>query len=243
MKVFFSCILALFLMTVAAASAKASDPHGHGFLPCKINEKGKGFSIEVSYPKAEGDAINASLQKFNKHIKERVEREVETFRKQAREDAEYVDKSPAPWKFALDYDLKYSDRNIISLLFSGSAYTGGAHPAPLNFTVLYDIKKEKEIAFGELFTPGTPCLKTASDFCLESLRKIVPKDELEETGAAPKEDNFKNYYMTMKGITIFFPPYQVASYASGSKEILIPFETFKGMLLPQYREKNTQEHN
>jgi hypothetical protein len=229
-------ILAVILSAHARAVA-APDTNGVGHISCAINEKGKGFEVKASYPEAEGAANKASLEKFNRLVTERVKKEVETFKKQVREDAEYVSKSPAPWDFHLNYDWKDNSWNVISVLFSGSVYTGGAHPAPMNFTVNFDLREGREIALGELFAPDTPYLKTLSSFCLESLKKKNPDDEIEASGVSEKEENFKNFYITRDGITIFFPPYQVASYASGSKEVQVPLETLKNMLLPRYNEK------
>ena len=43
---------------------------------------------------------------------------------------------------------------------------------------------------------------------------------------AQKSENFKSWNITKKGLIFTFDPYQVASYAAGRFEVIIPFENF-----------------
>ncbi len=55
-------------------------------------------------------------------------------------------------------------------------------------------------------------------------------DEWIATGAGPKAENFDSWNITKTGILINFDPYQVAAYAAGPQDVLIPYEEIKSIL-------------
>jgi len=43
-------------------------------------------------------------------------------------------------------------------------------------------------------------------------------------GAGPNAGNYRNFYLTDKGLVIYFGQYQVAPYAAGTVEVPIKYE-------------------
>jgi hypothetical protein len=52
-------------------------------------------------------------------------------------------------------------------------------------------------------------------------------------GAAPNLDNFTMFNLTDTGLVVTFPPYQVASWADGPKEVTIPWKLVRDILNPR----------
>jgi hypothetical protein len=51
-------------------------------------------------------------------------------------------------------------------------------------------------------------------------------------GLTPELANFNDFELTSQGIKIYFPPYQVAPYASGPQEVKIPYAVLEKILRP-----------
>ena len=59
-------------------------------------------------------------------------------------------------------------------------------------------------------------------------------DEQIKDGAGALAKNFKSWNVTRKGILINFDPYQVAAYAAGPQEVLIPYGKLKSVLRDKF---------
>jgi hypothetical protein len=232
-KTVYLLISLLFLLVIASPLCASEDPHGYGFAPTEFKEAGKGFEIKARYPEATGVTGTPSLKKFNGIVKRAVDDEVKNFKKEFQENQEYLKERKMPCDLHLDYTMAHNNEVAISVIFSGGFFVGGAHPSPIFHSIFYDIKKEKECTFRDLFTQGSPYLKKVSETCTRDLKKTLGAQFTEE-GAAAKEAHFNVFYITKEGLTLIFPPYQVACYAAGPQQVIIPFEELKGLLLPQY---------
>jgi hypothetical protein len=98
----------------------------------------------------------------------------------------------------------------------------------------------------DLFKPSSVYLKALSDFCIDELHRFQPerwynpaeraeelkarKDDWICSGAAPATKNFESFVLVNEGITVFFDPYRVGSYAEGRYEVFVPFDVLKPML-------------
>jgi hypothetical protein len=57
-------------------------------------------------------------------------------------------------------------------------------------------------------------------------------EELIDAGAGPRADNYRAWNITRKGLWITFDPYQVAAYAAGPQNILVPYSVLKDIIKP-----------
>jgi hypothetical protein len=146
----------------------------------------------------------------------------------------------------------------MSVLARGSMDTGGAHPLPLLASFNLHVGDDKVIALADLFADANAALKAVSEEArrqLEgraeaTLRETTPEqnraDELKrmrewiERGTEAKADNFAVFLVDgidakAIGLTLLFPPYQVAPYADGAQQIEVPAKVFYELLKPEYR--------
>lgn len=198
--------------------------------------KPKMFEITAEYPVLSG--VNSqTAAKFNRLVSTKVMEWVNDFRKDmlamTAEDLKFAKERGIRNYLDISYVAELANDDLISIAFGVSAYTGGVHPNYYSFPVNFDLRNAKEIKLADLFKANSNYLKAISDYSIKKL-KIKTGDMSDEewiaTGAGPNADNFKSWNITKKGILINFDPYQVAAYAAGPQEVLIPLSELKNLL-------------
>jgi hypothetical protein len=209
------------------------------------------YELKTSLPQLAGDDA-ARADKFNKAVNAFVASRTGEFKKVAEEEAAAVAKAkaaepatppdapekkaePAAPSPAYDMDVSYTvtaaSKDFISILFYFYEFTGGAHPNTTTSAFNYDLNRNQEIKLADLFTPKSNYLKVISDYCLKELKKLKTVDSADE-GASAKAENFDSWNITPAGLRITFDRYQVASYAAGDHEVVIPYSVLKPIIKP-----------
>jgi hypothetical protein len=183
--------------------------------------------IQVRYPQIE--TAGTSTNQFNSKIEQMMNEFVEGFLDEI--ESYETDEFTAEFTNGLttDYRLIYLDSKQISINFLQSVYfAGAAHPLPFSRTVNYDLIRDQMIELDQLFVAGADYLPALSAYALNDLRE---QGVLEwEEGASPSAENFKSWNVTLEGLLFTFDPYQVAPYAAGFQEVLIPYEALSHLL-------------
>jgi hypothetical protein len=155
-----------------------------------------------------------------------------------------------PWDLNLDIAVASRTDRFINVQVDGSAFTGGAHPAPIVDSFTYDMEEKRVVGIDELFadpraaenafaTEARRQLLTALDDQDEPLASSV---EQIDAGTAPGHGRYRVFSLLtgpddkVHGLTFIFPPYQVAAYAAGPQAVDVPSEAFADYLKPEYRE-------
>ncbi len=136
-----------------------------------------------------------------------------------------------PFTFDSGYEVVFANAELISVLFSYSTFTGGAHPNHFSLAFNYDLTRGVEVKLPELFAPKAAYLKVISAYSIKELKKLRTTDGVEE-GAAPKAENFKSWNLTPLGLRFTFDHYQVGSYAAGQHEVTVPYALLKPLAKP-----------
>lgn len=199
-------------------------------VPDKHEEKTAKYEIDTTCPRVQSTPARASVDKVNRRLQSYVQRQIAQFKKE-------VAKRPPPEGSADMLSLSgeahtISDR-FVSVLFSNSEYTGGAHPSPYSESFLYDLRDGGEWKLRDLFRPGSGYLSFLSRYCAQQLRESLAEnkdDQMIAVGTAPKLDNFKVFYLRPHTLVIVFPTYQVAPYVAGPQEVEVPEARLRGML-------------
>jgi hypothetical protein len=210
------------------------------------------FRFEDGYGMAQFNALTASF----------VRTEVENFANEFKDpgtDMPWVDKSMKS-EMSLNYAI-LDTPGFISVEFKQYMYhLGAAHPFEATKTKTYSGRLHRWINLVDLFRPSDNYIGVLSRKCQDTIihilreraragyienndtvdmkRKLAEIDtayaEWIETGAGPKEKNFRSFTTSQEGIRIYFDPYQVASYADGPFEIFIPFRELQQNLAPDW---------
>jgi hypothetical protein len=163
-----------------------------------------------------------SAEKLNPLLKKAVTEELDGFKKNFTDWEIPPEMAKAVSFMWVRYDVPMVTPQIASVRFYVDYYmAGAAHPNHYFKVVNYDLGKGRTVTEKNLFKDLPKALTSLSKLCKTSLDK--PDFPLFEEGLEPKEDNFKNWNLTENGLRLSFDPYQVAPYAAGPQEVLIPY--------------------
>ncbi|MCL4694019.1 MAG: DUF3298 domain-containing protein [Candidatus Hydrogenedentes bacterium] len=139
----------------------------------------------------------------------------------------------AEYSIDIGADVLYFSRDgFASVLFYVYTYTGGAHGmttyAALNVSLRGDAATA--VSLSDLFTPDG--LKKLSDACIADLKKQEASGVVDGGVDSLDADALSDFTLSPRGITIYFEPYAVASYAEGPFEVTIAFDSLANELKP-----------
>lgn len=149
---------------------------------------------------------------------------------------------------------------FISVRETGTVDTGGADPAPVEGTFVYDRGNHRVITLDDLFSQPPAARKALADFARGVLAQRLLAStartaataadhewqtnmrQMLDYGTRPTAVNFALFAVragaaadgASPGLTLVFPPYQVAPYAAGTQTVEIPARVFASFLKPAY---------
>lgn len=151
---------------------------------------------------------------------------------------ELVDEFPeAPAWYTVESNdsILLNDGKVLSLLMSGYSYTGGAHPNYILAAMSLDAATGRQIQLSDVVTNQDSLAKVA-----EKHYRQVKAEAFDEGFDFDPDWPFvlpSAAALTADGIYMAYMPYEVAPYAVGSAEFVIPFSEIKDLLLPQWQPK------
>lgn len=195
------------------------------------------YSIDYSYPQISGDNLSASAEKFNQLVLDMVNKSVQQFKNYVKADMPHMQTLPDSLKhnsFRMDYTidvLKPRKQTLISLRLSIEGMQAGrAHPYHTHQVLNYNLHTGKVLALKDLFKPRANYLNTFSKYASTELNNKLQDKWMIKDGTQPLQKNYQQWNLQDKGILITFDEYQVAPYADGPQEILIPYTALKTLL-------------
>jgi hypothetical protein len=190
-------------------------------------------TIEITRPLLTGTPA-VQIDAFNKAADEIIAKAVEDFKKGLLEmEAERTpDKLPADLPGStldVSYEAITATSNLLSLRFGVGFYArGAAHPGGYYVTLNYDVKAGKVLALADLFRPNARYLQVLAGY---SIKQLSAKQVLDfPEGAEPTEENYRNWNIKADGLLISFDSYQVAPYAAGPQEVVVPYSVLKNFV-------------
>ena len=224
--------------------------NGAEIVAKQIREKNKKLKYEVSaaYPQLIG-VTDPNYDRFNQTVRNLISRKVGDFKKEmtpSAEDELAPDENPViddslGSDITVNYELALAKDDLIAIQFTVSSYSAGAaHPNSYTEVVNFDLKNGKLLKLADLFLPGSKYLETLSNFCIQELKKqakaqgdyAAMDDDWIKRGAGAELTNYDNWTITKKGLGITFDPYQVAAYAAGPQNVLVPYSAVKEIIKP-----------
>ncbi|MDQ3747295.1 MAG: DUF3298 and DUF4163 domain-containing protein [Acidobacteriota bacterium] len=196
------------------------------------------FEINIEYPQLEGLSA-AGAAGFNEAARALAAKEAANFRKGVAEyRADYRGEKPSGPGNSLDlgYYVDYADDNLVSIGFTEDTYyAGAAHPNHATVVLNYDLKAGRALRLADLFRPGSPYLKTISDYCLRELKgdsDLEGTTDMIDAGASARLENYRNWLVKRQGLEITFDPYQVGPYVAGPQYVTIPYKALAKIINP-----------
>lgn len=142
--------------------------------------------------------------------------------------------APVPYTADFSYELKRCDDKIISIVFTQSDYTGGAHGNVWSYGVSFHTATGERLYLESLSDDNGAFHKTISDFLSEQAALPVYQEQyLFEGAAADIESSLLNdsacWYFDRSGISFICNPYVLGPYAAGTFEFNVPYESLTGL--------------
>lgn len=186
---------------------------------------------EKEYPE-----LADALEQFNKEKQEEAladrDSQIEAAKEQYQNDPEMF----SAYQNQNSVSIRRADSEVLSLQEYGYSYAGGAHGYYAHGGTVFDAKTGQKITLQDTVAD----LRALADYVAVRMKELYPDLEpLEGT----MEENVQNYLtgkddyevawtMDPLGITIYFSPYLIGSYADGEQQVSVGFsekpELFNG---------------
>jgi hypothetical protein len=167
------------------------------------------------------------------------------------------------FQLQLEFAVVSKTPAFTSVRESGMQDTGGAHPIPVQAAFVYDRKAGKLVTLDDLFADADAARKALANFAHDTLlKKFMAKApgagegspeaireweanmvQMLNDGTQPTTVNYSMFVVRANpagngpspGLTLIFPPYQVAPYVYGTQTVDVPASIFARFLKPGYR--------
>ncbi len=123
----------------------------------------------------------------------------------------------------LVYEVTYLSACIISIYFDQYEYTGGAHGNTVRSSQTWNLQRCELIRLRQLFC----CLPDYKAYILTAVEAQIKNEpdlyfeDYEELIA--EAFNPCSFYCTPEGVVVYYQQYDIAPYASGIREFLLPY--------------------
>lgn len=131
----------------------------------------------------------------------------------------------------------YINDKVASIIFNFYEYTGGVHGMGYTKIFNYDFDLDKEIKLEDIFKKNSNYLHELSTRAYKEytrLNNIQGIEDWVKRGLEPTEENFSLFSFDEYGITFYFSPYQIDSFAAGEKEIFFSYSDLDDILRDKY---------
>ena len=218
-----------------------------------------GYSVRLSYPELRGGATAEACEELNQVFKARCLSILHAFRlnrfSQTSSRWEHLQgtdrrdilKGVAIHKTIQDYRITFLSDAELSIVFTSMVYTGGAHE---NFRIITDnfvLQPVCELQLSTFFKEGCNYREILGLQTREALQKLAWERSLSLEQFANLFDSESgkrwlvegttfndkvDFTFSGEGLTLYFPPYQVAPFAYGSWEVTLRYYDLREILRP-----------
>jgi len=206
----------------ASPVAGTSAASGTAVREKKLTRETQTLSIDLSWPEIHSDEYPQAAAALAKRIQADIDKAHREFLKETAE-VKPPDIGGETIKNGLSaaYRLTYNVRGIVSLFTDIYTFTGGAHGSTVRTGYTFDLKNGRDRSLGDFMGPDWQSVAKSA---------IVPQinarseDFFEESRQGRFEINPGQFYLTPKGVVVFFQQYEIAPYSSGIPEFTIAIE-------------------
>ena len=142
---------------------------------------------------------------------------------------------PANWHLKKEVEVLINTSQIISFAINESGYMGGAHGFYNRSFLNIDLDIMQEIKLLDVLLPSYEAeLNVTGEKIFRQVRKVDFGAELEKSGYW-FENGFAlndNFAVTSAGLLFYFNVYDIAPYAVGATEVLIPYSDIQNLIDP-----------
>ncbi|MGB5599732.1 MAG: DUF3298 and DUF4163 domain-containing protein [Thiothrix litoralis] len=138
------------------------------------------------------------------------------------------------WEMERKVEVSFASDHLLTLNFSESGYTGGAHPFSGQRYFVLDLDSGKHLALNALLAPNYEAeLNKVGERAFRKERNLPEAASLEEAGFWFANNSFKvntNFGVLKDSLVFNFNAYEVAPYAMGPTEFTVSYDDIKAFI-------------
>lgn len=203
-------------------------------LDKRFEEMGEGYEMHLNYPELQGYENQEVLKVWNEQLSIALT-EIDGIKKAVAE--ELVDgKYPrqVPYEYSESYTIEHNKDAYVSITTHVYQYMGGAHGMTAQQTYHYDLEKESALNLSDFFDSSSDYEDKINAAVVQGIKDEQYEYYLGDEGF-PGINGETNFYFDEEGLHVYFQQYEIAPYAAGLPEFVIPYENIEGDLLSRYK--------
>lgn len=204
-------------------------------------------TVTFSYPQLSSDAKPELAEQLNSFILQQMVDNPDTGSAEAATTPQQFaeafineyQQTPNPfnsWELERSLKIAFVTQDALTLLFEEYGYTGGAHPFSGSRYSMLSLADASQIILPDLLNPGyETALNVAAEKIFRQARNLKEEETLEEQGFSFPNNVFSvndNFGILKEGLDFIFNPYEIAPYALGPTQFLVPYEDIQELIRP-----------
>jgi hypothetical protein len=130
--------------------------------------------------------------------------------------------------------VHYNTRDVLSLSFTEQSYTGGAHDIETIHFVNMDPGSGATLSLSDWLEPGSEQeLESIAESRFRAIRQVEEGESLTDAGFTFADGKFTltdNFAIGQDALTFYYNPYEIAPYAMGATELVIPYKAIAALI-------------
>lgn len=136
------------------------------------------------------------------------------------------------WEGDINARIVYHSQKVLDIEVQHYTFTGGAHGYSGKTSLIFNLETGKSIPNDSLFTDLAAVKKLAEKRFREKF-KIPEGAPINSGGLMFENEKFAlpaTMFFTGKGILLYYNTYEIASYADGPRDVMLPYSELGGLL-------------
>lgn len=219
----------LFLAVVLIAFNMAGCSIGTGGVDFQLTEyETDNGRVQIYQPRFKNFSDSEFQDKLNKEYDELVKRWQEIFLENSEKSA------LTECELSIQQEVKLKNKEFLSLVGDAYSFTSGIHGTSRRVAKNIDLLNNKELKLVDLFM-DEGYEEALNNKISDILEKNPDKySDLWENPVLSKNHQ-EDFYLSDKGLVLFYPPYELSYYARGFVEFCIPYKELSGYLKDEYK--------
>ncbi|GAB2533096.1 DUF3298 and DUF4163 domain-containing protein [Spirosoma aerophilum] len=140
------------------------------------------------------------------------------------------------WEVKTMADTLHASPKALSVRYETFSYTGGAHPNSSVSIYNFDRKTGRTLTLGDVVS-DTTALRNLVESIFRKQQEVAPGKNLEEKGYFLHDGQFflpANFGLGAQGLLFYYNPYEIAAYAVGPIQVMVPYTQLDGVLRKEW---------
>ncbi|MHC1772188.1 MAG: stalk domain-containing protein [Flexilinea sp.] len=186
----------------------------------------------IQYPVIEELGNREVQDKINAIFKQLADDAAQQGVKNAADLAPYIlefPDMPGQCETYFNYQVKYNQNDVISLIFLNYQFAGGAHGSTLQTAYTVNLKTGKQYTLKDLFKENTDYVSIFSD----NVKIQLAERDLTSILFEPfnKINENQSYYLSNNGVVVYFQQYEILPYAAGIQEFTVDYSLLNSLFI------------